>query len=115
VVALTSYVFNHYELSAVADIGEQYDPETGKGTLVRNYCCQAHGSAPGFFDEQLNTFMGAGALGMGLDDYNGDNFDHSDLAFLHGGNMAHTQTEARPILSNTVPAGTPSWCAEFRE
>ncbi|HIW38464.1 MAG TPA: GMC family oxidoreductase [Candidatus Jeotgalicoccus stercoravium] len=115
VVALTSYVFNNYKLLAVSDIGEQYDPETGKGTLGRNYCYQTHGSATGFFDEQFNTFMGAGSLGMGLDDYNGDNFDHSDLDFLHGGNMAHTQTGARPILSNTVPEGTPSWGEEFKE
>ena len=33
----------------------------------------------------MNTFMGAGALGMTIDDFNGDNFDHSDLDFIHGG------------------------------
>lgn len=115
VVALTSYIFNNYKLLAVSDIGEQYDPETGKGTLGRNYCYQTFGGATGFFDEEFNTFMGAGALGMGLDDYNGDNFDHKDLDFLHGGNIAITQTGARPILSNTVPSGTPSWGKEFKE
>lgn len=115
VVALTSYVFNNYKLLAVSDIGEQYDPETGEGTLGRNYCYQIFGGASGFFDEQFNTFMGAGALGMALDNYNGDNFDHSDLDFLHGGNIALTQTGARPILSNTVPEGTPSWGEDFKE
>lgn len=115
VVALTSYVFNNYKLLAVSDIGEQYDPETGEGTLGRNYCYQIFGGATGFFDEQFNTFMGAGALGMALDNYNGDNFDHSDLDFLHGGNIALTQTGARPILSNTVPEGTPSWGEDFKE
>ncbi len=59
--------------------------------------------------------MGAGALGMALDDYNGDNFDHEDLDFLHGGNMAITQTGARPILSNPVKSGTASWGEEFKE
>ena len=115
IVALTSYIFNNYKLLAVSDIGEQYDPETGKGSLGRNYCYQIFGGATGFFEEQFNTFMGAGALGMALDDYNGDNFDHEDLDFLHGGNMAITQTGARPILSNPVKSGTASWGEEFKE
>ncbi|HBV23107.1 MAG TPA: GMC family oxidoreductase [Jeotgalicoccus sp.] len=115
VVALTSYMFNNYKLLAVSDIGEQYDPETGEGTLGRNYCYQISGSATGFFDTEFNTFMGAGALGMALDDYNGDNFDHEDLDFLHGGNISITQTGARPILSNPVPSDTPSWGEEFKE
>ena len=115
VVALTSYMFNNYKLLAVSDIGEQYDPETGEGTLGRNYCYQISGGATGFFDDQFNTFMGAGSLGMALDDYNGDNFDHEDLDFLHGGNISITQTGARPILSNPVPSGTPSWGEEFKE
>lgn len=115
IVALTSYMFNNYKLLAVSDIGEQYDPETEEGTLGRNYCYQISGGATGFFDEQFNTFMGAGALGMALDDYNGDNFDHEDLDFIHGGNISITQTGARPILSNPVPSGTDSWGEEFKE
>ena len=115
IVALTSYIFNNYKLLAVSDIGEQYNPESGKGTLGRNYCYQIFGGATGFFEDQFNTFMGAGALGMALDDYNGDNFDHEDLDFLHGGNIAITQTGARPILSNPVKSGTASWGEEFKE
>ena len=46
--------------------------------------------------------MGAGALGITLDDFNGDEFDHTDLDFLHGGSLYTTQTGARPILSNPV-------------
>lgn len=115
VVALTSYVFNNYKLLAVSEIGEQYDPETREGTLGRNYCYQISGGATGFFDQQFNTFMGAGALGMAFDDYNGDNFDHADLDFLHGGNISITQTGARPILSNPVSQDTASWGEEFKE
>ena len=73
----------------VSNIGEQYDPETGKGTLGKNYCYQILPGANGYFEEQMNTFMGAGALGMTIDDFNGDNFDHSDLDFIHGGKYFH--------------------------
>lgn len=115
IVVLNSYVFNNYKLLRVSDIGEQYDPETEEGTLGRNYCYQTFGGARGFFDTQFNTFMGAGALGMGLDDYNGDEFDHGDLDFLHGGNIAVTQTGSRPIATNITRPETPSWGAEFKQ
>lgn len=114
-VVLTSYVFNNAKLLMVSNIGERYDPATGKGTLGRNYCYQILPGAAGFFDEQYNTFMGAGALGMSIDDYNGDNFDHSDLDFIHGGNLALTQTGARPIGSNPTPPDTPTWGSEFKK
>ncbi|MGE7912309.1 GMC family oxidoreductase [Lysinibacillus xylanilyticus] len=114
-VVLTSYVFNNAKLLMVSNIGERYDPATGKGTLGRNYCYQILPGAAGFFDEQYNTFMGAGSLGVSLDDYNGDNFDHNDLDFIHGGNIALTQTGARPIGSNPTPPDTPTWGSEFKK
>ncbi len=115
VVVLNSYVFNNYKLLRVSDIGKQYDPETEEGTLGRSYCYQIFGGATGFFDEQFNTFMGAGALGMAFDDHNGDNFDHSDLDFLHGGNISVTQTGSRPIANNPLRPDTPSWGSEFKK
>lgn len=115
VVVLTSYVLNNAKLLMVSNIGEQYDPATGRGTLGRNYCYQILPGATGFFDEQFNTFMGAGALGMTIDDYNGDSFDHSDVDFIHGASLSITQTGQRPIAFNPVPPDTPAWGAEFKK
>lgn len=115
VVVLTSYVLNNAKLLMVSQIGEQYNPETGRGTLGKNYAYQILPGANGFFEEQMNTFMGAGALGMTIDDFNGDNFDHGDLDFIHGGSLSITQTGSRPILSNPILPDTPSWGAEFKK
>lgn len=115
VVVLTSYMLNNAKLLMVSQIGEQYDPETGRGTLGKNYAYQILPGASGFFDEQMNTFMGAGALGMTVDDFNGDNFDHGDLDFIHGASLSITQTGSRPILFNPLPPDTPSWGAEFKK
>ncbi|MBM7634206.1 choline dehydrogenase-like flavoprotein [Geomicrobium sediminis] len=52
---------------------------------------------------------------MAIDDFNGDNFDHSDLDFLHGGWISLRQGGRTPISSNAVPAGTPSFGREFKE
>lgn len=114
-VVLTSYVFNNAKLLMVSKIGEQYDPATGRGTLGRNYCYQILPGATGYFEEQMNTFMGAGALGMTIDDFNADNFDHSQLDFIHGGSLSITQPGARPIESNPIQRDTPTWGAEFKK
>lgn len=116
VVVLTSYVFNNVRLLLSSGIGEAYNPETKKGIIGKNYCYQIPGGSSGFFEnEKFNIAMGAGALGACLDDFNADNFDHTDLDFIHGGTIQITQTGRRPIASNPVPPGTPSWGKEFKE
>ncbi|MDQ6419517.1 GMC family oxidoreductase [Paenibacillus sp. LHD-117] len=116
IVVVTSYVFNNVRLLLMSELGKRYDPATGKGVIGKNYAYQViKGSAAGFFEkQQFNTYSGAGSLGVSIDDYNGDNFDHSDLKFLHGGVIALSQTGARPIQNNAVPSGTPTWGKEFK-
>ena len=96
-------------------VGKQYDPKTGQGTLGRGYCYQITPGATLFFEEPMNLFAGAGALGMCYDDFNADNFDHSDLKFIHGGVISLTQTGKRPIESNATPPGTRAWGSEFKK
>ncbi len=57
--------------------------------------------------KKFNNFAGSGGLGMIIDDFNGDNFDHTDLDFIHGGMIILGQTGLRPIANNSVPSGTP--------
>src|SRR5690606_24857997 len=116
IVVLTSYVFSNVRLLLMSNLGRPYDSKTGKGVIGKNYCYQVQkGAATGFFEnEEFNTYAGAGALGMTVDDFNGDNFDHSHLNFLHGGSIAISQTGYRPIQNNKVPKGTPTWGKEFK-
>ena len=101
----------------LSEIGRPYDATTGTGVIGKNYAYQIRkGRATGFFDEQkFNNFAGAGGLGMIVDDYNGDNFDHTDLDFIHGGMIILGQTGQRPIANNQIPSGTPTWGEEFKE
>jgi gluconate 2-dehydrogenase alpha chain len=117
IVVLTSYVFNNIRLLLMSNLGRPYNPGTGTGVIGKNYAYQViKGNAVGFFeDKQFNTFAGAGSLGMVVDDYNGDNFDHSKVDFVHGGMVSLSQTGLRPIQTNPVPQGTPTWGKEFKE
>ena len=116
IVVLTSFVFNNIRILLTSKLGKPYDPATGTGVIGRNYAYQVlKGNAIGFFEnKQFNNFAGAGSLGMTVDDYNGDNFDHSDLKFIHGGSISISQTGQRPIANNTVPSGTPTWGPQFK-
>jgi gluconate 2-dehydrogenase alpha chain len=49
-----------------------------------------------------------------IDDYNGDNFDHSGLGFIGGAYIAGMITGARPIEMTRVPDGVPKWGLEWK-
>ena len=116
VVIVTSYVFNNARLLMVSKMGTQYDPVTGKGSLGKNYAYQSGAASAGgyFTDKNFQTFMGAGALQMVIDDFNADNFDHSGLGFIGGGSVSSGSSGGRPILSLPAPATTPPWGAEWK-
>lgn len=114
IVVVTSYTLNNSRLLLLSDLGTPYDPDTGKGVIGKNYCYQITAGATGFYKDKYNAYMGAGALGATVDDYNGDNFDHTDLNFIHGGSITVKQYGKRPIQSNVIPRDTPTWGKEFK-
>lgn len=115
-ICMSAYTFGNVHLMLVSGLGQPYDPATRTGTVGRNYSYQTIGAVDAFFDETIitNPFIGAGALGVVVDDFNGDNFDHSDLGFVGGGYIACKQYHGRPISYQPVPEGTPSWGPEWK-
>jgi len=114
-VILCAYQLQNTRLMLLSQIGEPYNPATGQGVVGKNYTYQVMSGVDIFFeDEFTNEYIGAGALGMVVDDYNGDNFDHSGLGFIGGAYIASWTTNARPIESHPVPEGTPEWGAEWK-
>lgn len=114
-VVLTAYILHNVRLMLLSGIGKPYDPATGQGVVGRNYAYQITSSVNVFFDDKLlNPFIGAGAHGMVIDEFNGDNFDHSGLGFIGGGYIGTVQTGARPIETHPVPEGTPTWGSKWK-
>lgn len=109
-------VFN-VQLLMVSGIGQIYDPVKNEGTLGRNFTHQTVSKATGYFDPKqyrFNPFIASGAIGICIDDFNGDNFDHGPLGFVGGGYMGQVQTNGRPITTTPVPLGTPTWGAAWK-
>ena len=115
-IMLCAYILHNVRLLLLSGIGAPYDPQTGQGVIGRNYAYQITSSVNVFYDDKiLNPFIGAGAHGMCIDEFNGDNFDHSGKGFIGGGYIGIIQTGARPIETHPVPEGSPSWGSGFKK
>ena len=115
-VLLCAFQMFNIQLLLISGIGKPYDPRSGEGVIGRNYSYQVTSSVHGFFDKlNFNPFIASGAIGMCIDDFNGDNFDHGPLGFIGGGYIGMVQTNARPIVITPTPPGTPGWGAAWKK
>jgi gluconate 2-dehydrogenase alpha chain len=115
-VIMSAFVLHNVHLLLLSGIGEPYDHRTGKGIIGKHYAYQIESNVYLFFkDKLMNMFMGAGALGMTIDDFNGDNFDHSGLGFIGGGFIIALQEGEHPIGTHPTPQGTPKWGAKWKK
>jgi gluconate 2-dehydrogenase alpha chain len=115
IVVLSSYVFGNTQHLLLAGIGEPYDHATGKGVVGKNYAYQFEAGAAAFFeDKHMNPFMGSAGMSMCIDDFNGENFDHSGLGFFGGGYIGCNTSSAPPIGGRSVPHGTPEWGSDWK-
>ncbi|MBV9523580.1 MAG: GMC family oxidoreductase [Alphaproteobacteria bacterium] len=117
-VLLCAFQLFNVQLLLLSGIGKAYDPATGEGQIGRNFSHQTVSSATGFFDKDkfiFNPFIASGAIGMCIDEFNGDNFDHGPLGFVGGGYLGQVQTNGRPIETTPVPPGTPRWGAKWKQ
>ncbi|WP_415845298.1 GMC family oxidoreductase [Stutzerimonas zhaodongensis] len=115
-VIVSAFTFENVRLMLLSGVGQPYDPVTNSGTTGRNYAYQTANSVQLFFDDKnFNPFIGAGAVGMGIDEFNNDNFDHSGLGFFGGGSIRVTPVGAAPIGTRPVPPGTPRWGSKWKQ
>jgi gluconate 2-dehydrogenase alpha chain len=118
IVILCAFQLFNVQLLMLSGIGTIYDPETGQGQIGRNFSHQTVSSAIGFFDNKkynFNPFIASGAIGMCIDEFNGDNFDHGPHGFVGGGYMGQVQSNGRPIETTPLPPGTPAWGLKWKQ
>ncbi len=67
------------------------------------------------FPFDINAWYGLPAQGVAVDNYADDNFDHSNLDFIGGGNM-WVYSDRRPILAASMSTfgKAPAWGAEWK-
>src|SRR3984957_9421445 len=115
-VLITAFLLNSVRMLLLSGIGQPYEPKTGEGARGRNYTYQTVGGPTVFMDEGINVnpFMASGANGTMIDDFGGDNFDHSQLRFIGGQYVGAIMTNGRPIEFHPTPHGTTPWGLEWK-
>ncbi|MEW6320442.1 MAG: GMC family oxidoreductase [Acidobacteriota bacterium] len=87
-----------------------------RGQVGRHYFSHAQGgSVSALFPFDLNTWYGLPAQGVAVDDWADDNFDHTGLDFIGGGNL-WVYSDRRPIAAAST--GTfglaPGWGRQWK-
>jgi gluconate 2-dehydrogenase alpha chain len=103
--------------SLPSGIGKPYDPERNEDVVGRGYAYHVRGRANAFFskDVWINSFIGSGALGTTIDDFNSSGFSADNNGFFGGAMIGAQASGARPIRRLTVPAGASRWGAEWKK
>jgi len=85
------------------------------GQVGRNAMSQVYVGVDAVFPgKKLNRFNGTWPQCTSIDDFNGDNFDHSGLGFIGGGCISAIQ-EAKPIASAlSTPPSVPRWGSAWK-
>lgn len=118
IVIVASWTLNNSRLLMLSQIGQMYDPVSGKGTLGRNLTHQVSQSTRLFLDKPLNAFMGAGGLGIGISDFDGKEGVDGYPGVLRGGNIRLMSTGDGPIGGfGAIPPGEvqSEWGSEWKK
>lgn len=119
-VILSSFTPSNVKLLLLSKIGQPYDPESGKGTLGKNFCHQMSGGGGGqiVYKDPLNSFMNAGGQGVYFSDFDGFNRIDPDAHILRGGTFTGGGGGGHAISSfGAVPPGEAkrSWGAQWKK
>jgi len=119
VVILAAFVFEHARLLLLSKTGAGRFAKglaNSSGYVGRNILAHGDVRAMGAFDDFIiNGFIGPGSAAMRIDDFNGNNFDHSGLGFIRGGTIG-TSGDGTPVTRiDVLPPGVRSWGKEFKQ
>ncbi|GAN89443.1 gluconate 2-dehydrogenase alpha chain/solbitol dehydrogenase large subunit [Gluconobacter frateurii M-2] len=117
-VILSAFQFHNVHLMLLSGIGKPYDPVSNTGTTGRNFVYQTITSSRVWLppSKYTNQFIGAGGVGVAIDDFNSMNFDHGPLGFVGGSPVWVNQAGVKPIAAaiGTGGGGTPRWGSAYK-
>jgi gluconate 2-dehydrogenase alpha chain len=118
VVILAGYIFENSRLLLLSENGAR----TGKGLANTSGMVgrglAGHGDVRvfGVFDEYVvNSFIGPMSGGLRVDDFNGNNFDHTGLGFIRGAGIGVSGGGTPVERLEVVPPGMDQWGKEYKD
>src|SRR6195256_810810 len=122
IVILSPFIYDVVRLLMLSKSGKFPNGlANSSGHLGRHIMTHIGGRVFAAFDDRyVNMFMGPTAQKQTIDDFNGDNFDHSGLGFIVGAQISVQGPgfDAGPIAASVgmnAPPGIPNWGAPYRD
>lgn len=115
-VILSAYIFENIRLLLLS-ANEQFPNglANNSGQVGKHFTAHTYLSVSGIFPgKNFNRFSGATGQAVAMDDFNGDNFDHTDLGFIRGGVVTTQPSQSTPIAgSRQTPPSISRWGSEY--
>lgn len=115
-VILSAYTFENIRLLLLS-ANDQFPNglANNAGQVGKHYISHTYLSVSGVFPgKNFNRMSGMGSQAVAIDDFNGDNFDHTGLGFIRGGVVLVPPSEASPIgASRQIAPSVPQWGSEY--
>jgi gluconate 2-dehydrogenase alpha chain len=117
VVLLASYTYENVRLLLLSKSKPFPNGLSNTGGQVGKHYFSHHTGGPvtALFPFDLNSWYGLPAQGIAVDNWADDNFDHSGLDFIGGGNL-WVYSDRRPIGAASMPTfgRAPTWGAAWK-
>jgi len=118
VVVLGGYVFENARLLLVSGTDQAAARGIANASGMVGKGIFGHGDVRiyGLFDDYIvNGFIGPQSGGIRLDDFNGNNFDHTGLGFIRGAAIGGGGGGTPVERYDVVPPHIPTWGAAFKD
>jgi gluconate 2-dehydrogenase alpha chain len=119
VVILSAYVFENVRLLLLSKSDHplfRNGLANSSGLVGRYFLGHGDVRIHGVFDDYIiNAFIGPGSAAIRMDDFNGNNFDHTGLGFIRGGTMGSSGDGAPISRLDVVPSDVKSWGRNYKE
>ena len=117
VVILAAYIYEITRLLLMSGggTGRRWGLANSSGQVGRHVMAHGNVRASGLFDDvYVNAFIGPNG-GMRMDDFNGNNFDHTGVGFIRGATIG-TSGGGTPVERfDSIPPGWPRWGERYKE
>lgn len=115
VVILCGYAFENVRLLLMSE-SKGKSLANSSGAVGKGIFGNGEVRTEGIFDDYIvNSFIGPVSAAVRMDDFNGNNFDHTGLGFIRGA-WTGTGGDGTPVQRyDMMPPGTPRWGKEYKD
>jgi gluconate 2-dehydrogenase alpha chain len=107
-IVLSNYTWEVVRLLLLSNINKS-------GMVGKYFMAHHYNITSGFFDAVTNPSVGPTGANSTIDEFNGDNFDHTGLGFIEGASLTTTGGNSQAIGGvASVPPGTPTWGPDYK-